>query len=329
MSKGQNDNTDSKKKDSAGIVKKLVSYFEKKIKDGNKSSYEEISDNPHDKNSNLQIVEKKNEIGGDPEIAELPKNPKSTPGNTIKKTEAAQPLQKNFSVTYENGIIKFKIKSGPEDSGEKPAKSSGGVSKFDYNKKPDSKDLENLKNESNDYLLNTYTKENEKTKILELLKKASEATIKEFQGKNLDKNFFIAVMKVASEKLGIASNSEEEFNKCFNEALKEIDPNLDLTKYNPQEGNTLHKIAKFFSAKFQKFSQGNNYCTPRTDSNVGRRLFRVCTEENIDAFQKMQIKEIEQKRGEGEDLPSESPHSISKNSIFRPASSSSSKSLTN
>ncbi len=182
------------------------------------------------------------------------------------------PISSDFLPTYEKGIIKFKIKSGSEDSDEK----------FYYNKK--------LANDE-EYKEIDYTKEKEQKKILALLKEASEATIKEFQGANLDNNFFIAVMRVASEKRGIASiNSEEEFNKCFNEALKEIDTELKGKEYASQSGKTPHQIAKYFSAHFQSLSKKDGYLTARKGSGnevnkTPRRLFRVCTEENIKEFQ--------------------------------------------
>ncbi len=201
----------------------------------------------------------------------------------------------DFSVTYENGIIKFKIKSGLEDSGDNPATSSGGVSKFDYNKKPneeEEKKFINVFNEDkdiNNYLSTEYTKEVEKNNILKLLKKASEATINEFQGANLDKNFFIAVMRVASENRGIANFDNPQ---DFETTLTTLNLQLDASRYTLEGVTTLHQIAKYFSAKFQKFSQDNNYITPRTYSNgklidIGRRLFRVSTKENIEAFQAM------------------------------------------
>ena len=203
----------------------------------------------------------------------------------------------DFSVTYENGIIKFKIKSGLEDSGDNPATSSSGVSKFDYNKKPNEEEEKKIINEFNEfnedkdinnYLSTEYTKEVEKKNILKLLKEASNNTKATFPDANLDDNFFIAVMRVASENRGIANFNNPQ---AFEQALRKFNPHLDTLKNNLKE-NTLHQIAKFFSAKFQKFSQDENYFTPRTDSNgklidIGRRLFRVCTEENIDAFQTM------------------------------------------
>ena len=206
-------------------------------------------------------------------------------------------LEKNsdFFVTYENGIIKFKIKSGPEDSGENQASPNADVNKFDYNKKPNEEEEEKIINEFNEdkdinnYLSTEYTKEVEKKNILKLLKEASNNTKATFPDANLDDNFFIAVMRVASENRGIANFDNPQ---AFETALKNINPKFDATKYETEEGVTLHQIAKFFSAKFQKFSQDENYFTPRTDSNgklidIGRRLFRVCTEENIDAFQTM------------------------------------------
>jgi hypothetical protein len=175
-------------------------------------------------------------------------------------------------------IIKFKIKD-PEVSDENLAGSSGGVGKFDYIKQLSAEET---------YNEGDYNEELERENILNLLKEASDATQKKFQG--LDDNFFIAVMKVASENLGISRIEEEKFNACFDTALKKIDQSLDATKYKLEEGNTLHKIAKYFSANFQELSMKNKYLTARpgvpenTINPIGRRLFRVCTEENINAF---------------------------------------------
>ncbi len=279
MSKGQNGNTDSNN----GVV-----LVDKKIKEG--CNEEALNVIPRGLvKEQISIWEL---LGRKPKITELPNE------------------NSDFSVTYENGIIKFKIKSGSKDYGNNPATSSGGVSKFDYNKKPDKTDLENLKNESNTYLSKTYTKEKEKKEILTLLDEASEHIKAKFPGAKLDNNFFIAVMRVASENRGIANFDNPQ---AFEQALKKFNPHLDASQYTLEGETTLHQIAKFFSAKFQKFSQDNNYFTPRTDSNgklidIGRRLFRVCTEENIDAFKEMQTKET---KGDNGQSPSASPRSAS------------------
>jgi Leucine-rich repeat (LRR) protein len=218
-----------------------------------------------------EIAKETNEIN-----SQQPVSAQKKPDLQIQsEASSGLPISSDFLPTYEKGIIKFKIKSGSEDSDEK----------FYYNKK--------LANDE-EYKEIDYTKEKEQKKILALLKEASEATIKEFQGANLDNNFFIAVMRVASEKRGIASiNSEEEFNKCFNEALKEIDTELKGKEYASQSGKTPHQIAKYFSAQFQNLSEKDGYLTARKGSGdevnkTPRRLFRVCTKENIKEFQERQ-----------------------------------------
>ena len=101
-------------------------------------------------------------------------------------------------------------------------------------------------------------------------------------------------MKVASANSGITNTKNEKgFNTAFEEALKQINPSLEMGKYKTKEGETLYKIAKYFSAKFQDLSKNNSYFTAREKANgefndTGRRLFRVCTEENIKAFQNPQ-----------------------------------------
>jgi len=161
------------------------------------------------------------------------------------------------------------------------------------------------------------------------LNQAKEATKEAFNSESSglihDKDFFVAVMKVASKNRGITSI---ETGEDFKEALKEVNPALGK-KYDSQEAKELHKIAKYFSAKFQSLSKEKNYFTARERdkgefNDTGRRLFRVCTEENIQAFEDMKIEEVEQKRGvEEADLPSTSPHSASPHSISRASSSAS------
>jgi hypothetical protein len=112
-------------------------------------------------------------------------------------------------------------------------------------------------------------------------------------------------MKVASKKCGISSiKNEEEFNGV----LKSFNFNLETSRYNLPEGSTLHKIAKYFSAQFQSLSKGCGYLTGRKVANenivneTGRRLFRVCTNENIEAFKNM--KNLDGKGDENSDLTS-------------------------
>ena len=111
-------------------------------------------------------------------------------------------------------------------------------------------------------------------------------------------------MKVASKNSGITNTKNEEgFNTAFKEALKQINPSLEINKYKPKEEETLYKIAKYFSAKFQDLSKNNSYFTARERANgefndTGRRLFRVCTEENIEAFQ---TQNLDRERGEASD----------------------------
>jgi len=155
--------------------------------------------------------------------------------------------------------------------------------KFDYNKK--------LKSDEQ-YIPENYTKEKEQEKILAMLTKAKDATLERFPNSNLDDNFFIAVMKVASQNRGIARIDNQKFNQDFTNALKEIDPRLSEKKYlnstTPLE--SLQQIAQFFSANFQILSKADNYLTAREGKDgqinpIGRRLFRVCTKENIQKFQ--------------------------------------------
>jgi len=53
---------------------------------------------------------------------------------------------------------------------------------------------------------------------------------------------------------------------------------------------SLQQIAQFFSANFQIMSKKDNYLTAREGKDgqinpIGRRLFRVCSQENIKKFQ--------------------------------------------
>ena len=199
----------------------------------------------------------------------------------------------NTRDTINNNIIKFKIRSDLEDSSENQTGSVDAVGKFDYNKQLDA---------DKKYNQDDYTKEKEQEKILELLKKASMDTITKFSGANLSDDFFIAVMKVASENSGIANIDA----KAFEEALEKLNPPIETKQYahNLKEGETLHKIAKYFSAQFQDLSKKDNYFTARKtlDGNfndTGRRLFRVCTEENIEAFQNTQ--NLDRERDEASD----------------------------
>ena len=107
------------------------------------------------------------------------------------------------------------------------------VIKFHYNKQPDQSEIISLNEDSNKYLSENYTIEKEQEKILALLQKASTDTIKTFSRAKLDKDFFIAVMKVASENRGITSiENEQEFQKAFGKALKEVNTSLEINKYN-------------------------------------------------------------------------------------------------
>jgi hypothetical protein len=222
----------------------------------------------------------------------------------------------NFSTTYENGIIKFKIRSG---AGK--ATDASSPDKFHYNKEPDQLEIIPLNKDSIKYLSENYTIEKEQEKILKLLKEASTDTIKTFssaklESAKLDKDFFIAVMKVASKNHGITSiESEKDFKKALKEALKEVNTASEK-KYDSQEAKELNKIAKYFSAKFQRLSEKDGYLTAREGrgnevNKTPRRLFRVCTEENIQAFQNMNIEEMEQKGGIEEVAPLSSPRSAS------------------
>jgi len=230
---------------------------------------------------------------------------------------------KDFLVTHDEdkNIIKFKIKSGPEESSEDPA-SSSFVGKFDYNKKLNDEEINLYTNNKNSFL-KKFSKEKEREQILNLLKIASDETINTFKGTNLDNNFFIAVMRVASKNRGIANiNTKEDFE----EALKKFNPELEINQYKNTEAS-LHKIAKYFSAQFQSLSKNNKYYTAKEKSDggfndTGRRLFRVSTEENIEAFQKSEMRKDADLRTsfESPEPPSPNPTSAS-GSSFGPLSS--------
>ena len=174
-----------------------------------------------------------------------------------------------ISCDSKNNIIKFRTIS-PDNHD----------TKFDYNKKLEDGETYDSKN---------YTKKKEQEKILQMLREAKDATLASFESGKLNDNFFIAVMKVASQNRGIASIDEQKFNQDFDKALKEIDPTLAIANYDHQRLSA-HEIAKFFSANFQILSKQENYLTAREGVNgkinqTGRRLFRVCTQENIEKFQ--------------------------------------------
>jgi len=122
---------------------------------------------------------------------------------------------------------------------------------------------------------------------LNLLIEAKKITSRNFN--TLDDNFFIAVMKVASENRGIASITDKKtFNESYKKALDELGSNT-LTTTNVSQDQDLHEIAKFFSAQFQELSGKQKYLTGRDSINgeinqTPRRLFRVCTDENIEKF---------------------------------------------
>lgn len=188
------------------------------------------------------------------------------------QTKFGMPNQaSNFEIYHEadNNIIKFKIKSLYNDH-----------AKFNYNK-------ELRQNET--YSPKNFTKETEQEKILKMLERAKAQTIECFNEQRLDNNFFIAVMIVASKNYGIASIDELRFNNDFDQASKDLDSTYESSKYAPLKIK-LHEIAMYFSANFQLLSKGENYLTAREGLNgsinqTGRRLFRVCTEENIEKFQ--------------------------------------------
>ena len=191
----------------------------------------------------------------------------------FKEKFAIEAQDSNFVADYDNGnkIIKFRTIS-PDNID----------AKFNYNK---------MLSERENYDSANYSKEKEQQKILEMLKKARDKTYQKFSevGIEIDNNFFIAVMKVASENRGIARINTEKFNDDFDKALNEIDPTL-AKENNHCEGSKLHEIAKFFSANFQIMSKQENYLTARQGvdgkiNQTGRRLFRVCTQENIQKFQ--------------------------------------------
>jgi len=137
------------------------------------------------------------------------------------------------------------------------------------------------------YNLAEYTEKREQEKIIAMLKQAKALTTQVFTGSNLDNNFFLAVMKVASKNRGIGNINAQNFNDDFTEALQELGV---ASKPSYLENPNLHQYAKYFSATFQRLSGVNGYLTgrDRRDGSLNqtpRRLFRVCTPENIDKFQ--------------------------------------------
>jgi hypothetical protein len=153
-------------------------------------------------------------------------------------------------------------------------------SKFDYKKRL-GRD-EEFKSEK-------FTKDMEQEEILKLLKQTKDQTLTELNISEIDNNFFVAVMKVASKHSGIARINTDTFNKDLKEAIEELGSSPDSLDFKAEP--SFHKIAKLFSANFQESSRKRNYLTAREGENdkineTGRRLFRVCTEENIKQFQK-------------------------------------------
>ena len=217
----------------------------------------------------------------------------SNSSNTPPAQEPSVPPLPNSSENFVSYDVTKKIINFKVETNNKSIKD-----KFHYNKEPSENDKKFLyaeTAESNKYLSKNYTKKKEQDDILKLLQKASAETIKLFEGANLDDNFFIAVMRVASENCGIASiKQEEDFNNAFGQALKELNSSLKIEKYKLKDEDNLHKIAKYFSAQFQSLSGKDGYLTAREGggnevNKIPRRLFRVCTEENIKAFKNMQI----------------------------------------
>jgi len=150
--------------------------------------------------------------------------------------------------------------------------------KFDYKKKLDTGET---------FASEKFSKDKEQAKILELLTIAKNSTNNKFSP-TFGNDFFVAVMKVASKNHGIASIDKRTFDKDFEIALQNLKPSSRTPNYNKIPN--LHEIAKDFSANFQELSRQNNYFTTREGENgkineTGRRLFRVCTEENIEKFQ--------------------------------------------
>ena len=246
----------------------------------------------------ILLVDKEDSSLGSPESSKGASPIKLGPGQqlwshspVIEGSVTPLPNSSENFVSYDatKEIINFKVKSDNESIEDK----------FHYNKEPDQSEIIPLNEDSIKYLSENYTKEKEQKKILDLLQKASTDTIKTFSDANLDKDFFIAVMNVASKNHGITTiKGEKEFEKV----LEELNPPLRTGQYTPKVVDTLYKIAKYFSAKFQNLSEKDGYLTARkgrgTEVNkTPRRLFRVCTKENIQAFQNMKIEEIEQKEG--------------------------------
>jgi hypothetical protein len=291
-------------------VEERINVIENRVGEESKALNSKKNDSPTSKVDVLNMVEnyertilvdKEDSFLGGPESSKGGSPIKLVPmrlwsdSPVIERSVTPLPNSSENFVSYDatKKIINFKVKSDNESIEDK----------FNYNKEPSEEEKSLLANtaESNKYLSDNYTKEKEQEKILKLLKEASTDTIEAFksaklESAKLDKDFFIDVMKVASKNCGITSIESEG---DFKEALKEVNPALE-TKYDSQEAKELHKIAKYFSAKFQSLSEKDGYLTAREGrgnevNKTPRRLFRVCTEENIQAFQAMQEQEAEKK----------------------------------
>jgi hypothetical protein len=161
---------------------------------------------------------------------------------------------------------------------------------IEFNTEKDSKfDYKKILDKNKKFNSEEFTKEKEQEEILKLLRKAKDDTLTTLNISKIDDNFFIAVMKVASKHSGIARINADIFNKDLKEALINLDSSTDSLDFKAEPN--FHKIAKLFSANFQESSRQQDYLTAREGENdkineTGRRLFRVCTEENIKEFEK-------------------------------------------
>ncbi|GDX35869.1 hypothetical protein LBMAG18_03800 [Alphaproteobacteria bacterium] len=233
-----------------------------------------------------ELLEKKlNEI--DPEYALNKAIRNSIQESYIKKPKGTQPPElcddfkdllinpqdNNFNVYDKNkSIIEFKNIS-PFFGANKE--------NFNYNK---------LLDKDSQFNPSFYNKEKEQGRIIEALQQAKEVTIKRYSSENLSHDFFVAVMKVASINYGIGNITEEKFKEDLKKALRD-----DAFFQSHKNDKELHNIAKFFSKTFQDISEKDGYLTARkkTDGTINktpRRLFRVCTKENIDQFAKAKQK---------------------------------------
>jgi ankyrin repeat protein len=184
------------------------------------------------------------------------------------------PQDNNFHVYHnkKKSIIEFKNISpffGAENE------------KFNYNK---------LLGKDGGFDPNFYNKEGEQIRIIEALKNAQTKTIMKYPSESLGNNFFVAVMKVASKNSGIGNITAKKFQEDFNEALRALGDTSFLNYSSDiSKSQRLHNIAKYFSKTFQDISRQENYLTGRKGANdkvnlTPRRLFRVCTKENIQKF---------------------------------------------